>query len=65
VILELARIRSDDAGNDKMTDSHTDASSNQNLLTADVIDPKNGRNGEDKFENTGDTGCEEGGRIST
>jgi hypothetical protein len=48
-----------------MTDSHTDASSNQNLLTADVIDPKNGRNGEDKFENTGDTGCEEGGRIST
>jgi hypothetical protein len=58
VILELARIRSDDAGNDKMADGHTDSSGNQNLLPANVIDPKNGGNGEDKFENTGDTGCQ-------
>lgn len=64
MILELARVRSDDAGNDKMADSHTDSSSNQDLLTANVVDPKNGRNGKDKFENTSDTGCEEGGSVA-
>jgi hypothetical protein len=65
VILELARVRSNDAGNDKMADGHTDASGDQNLLTTDVVDPKNGGNGKDKLENTGDTGCEQGGSLAT
>lgn len=64
MILKLSRVRPDDAGNDKMADSHTDSSGDQNLFPADVIDPKNRGDGEDKFENTCDTGCEEGGSLA-
>jgi hypothetical protein len=49
---------SDDTSDNEVTRCHANSTCNQNALSSELVDPKNGWNREDKLHNTYNTGCE-------
>ena len=52
-------IGSNNTSHDKVTNSHTNATGNKDLLPTNIVDPENGRNGKNELEDTGYSGGEQ------
>lgn len=59
VLIKMALVGADNARHDKVANGHARGTSDEDLLSTDLIDPEHGGNGEDEFEDADDAGSEE------
>lgn len=64
VFLKSTLVGSDDTRDNEVAGSHACSTGDQNLLTTNLIDEEYGRDGEQEFDDTDDSGREEGSCVS-
>lgn len=56
MVLKIPGVRANNSCDDEMAHGHANTPGNQYRPSTDVVHPKDGRNGKDKFENSSDPG---------
>jgi hypothetical protein len=59
VFVEGMLVGSNDTGDDEVTRSHANRTSDEDLLASNLINPKNGRDCKEEFHDADHAGCEE------
>ena len=57
MILKIPGVRADNSCDDEMTHSHANTPGDQDRPSTDIVHPKDGRNGKDKFKNSSNPSC--------
>jgi hypothetical protein len=59
VFIESSLVGTNDTGDNEVTRCHSNRTGNQNLLTSNLVNPKNGRDSKEELDNAHHTGGEE------
>lgn len=64
VLIKVALVRANDSRNDKVADGHARGTGDEDLLSADLVDPQHGGDGEEELDDADDAGGEEVGCVA-